>query len=334
MNPIYQRSFLRLIDFNAEEIKYLLKLASTLKHQKNTHTETQKLNKKNLVLIFENQSTRTRCAFEVAAFDQGARITCLTPNISQMGHKESIKDTARILGRMYHGIQYRGYHQNIVSILSKYSGIPVWNGLTAQFHPTQLLADLLTMQEHAPNKTFNQMILAYVGDTKNNISCSLLEAAAIMGFNLRLIAPKAFWPTQELFNKCKKLALKNNGNIILTEDINDGVKNVDFLYTDVWVSMGENEKGWEKSIDLLAPYQVNFNMLQNTNNPNIKFLHCLPALHDQETTIGKKIAKKYNLYNGLEVTNDVFESTHSIVFDQAENRLHTIKALMIATLIP
>lgn len=333
MNQLYQRSFLRLMDFTVDEIKYILRLSNHVKYQKNTQSEIQKLQKKNIVLIFENNSTRTRCAFEVAAFDQGACITCLTPNISQIGYKESIKDTAKILGRMYHGIQYRGYHQNIVETFSKYSGIPVWNGLTAKFHPTQLLADLMTMQEHIPNKKFSQMKLAYVGDTKNNIGNSLLEAAAIMGFDLRLVAPTIFWPTQELFNNCQKLAQYNHGNITLTENISHGVQDVDFLYTDVWVSMGENEKIWEQRISLLSPYQVNENMLHQTNNPNVKFLHCLPSLHNDETIIGKKISNKYNLTNGLEVTNDIFESTHSIVFDQAENRLHTAKALMMATLL-
>lgn len=333
MNKLYQRSFLRLMDFTTDEIKHLLHLSNHLKHQKKTQSEIQKLHKKNIVLIFENTSTRTRCAFEVAAFDQGACVTCLTPNISQIGYKESIKDTAKTLGRMYHGIQYRGYHQEIVEIFSKHSGIPVWNGLTAKFHPTQILADLMTMQEHIPNKNFSQMKLAYVGDTKNNIGNSLLEAAARMGFDLRLIAPKIFWPTQKLFTNCQQLAQRNCGNITLTENISHGVHNVDFLYTDVWVSMGENEKIWEQRISLLFPYQVNDHMIQKTNNPNVKFLHCLPSLHNNETIIGKKISTKYNLSNGLEVTNNVFESKHSIVFDQAENRLHTAKALMMTTLL-
>lgn len=334
MNQLYQRSFLRLMDFTVNEITYLLKLSNYLKHQKYKNSEIQKLDRKNIVLIFENNSTRTRCAFEVAAFDQGACVTCLTPNISQIGYKESIKDTAKILGRMYHGIQYRGYHQDIVETFAKYSGIPVWNGLTAKFHPTQTLADLMTMKEHIPNKNFSQMKLAYVGDTRNNIGNSLLEAAAIIGFDLRLIAPKIFWPTQELFTHCQKLLKKNyGGNITLTENIFHGVQDVDFLYTDVWVSMGENEKIWEQRISLLSPYQVNTNMIQQTNNPNVKFLHCLPSLHNNETIIGKKISNKYHLTNGLEVTNDIFESKHSIVFDQAENRLHTVKALMMATLL-
>lgn len=333
MHRLYQRSLLRLIDLNMEEIAYLLNLASDLKHQKTHHMETQKLNGKNIVLIFEHHSTRTRCAFEVAAFDQGAHITCLTPDISQIGHKESIKDTAKILGRMYHGIQYRGYNQETVATLAQYANVPVWNGLTKKFHPTQLLADLMTMKEQVPYKSLCQMKLAYVGDANNNIGNSLLEAAAITGFDLRLVSPKEFWPTQELVAIRKKTTNQNNKNIIFTENILDGVKDVDFLYTDVWVSMGENEKVWTHRITQLSPYQINQDMINQTNNPNVKFLHCLPALHNIETTIGKKIANKYNLFNGLEVTNEIFESKHSVVFDQAENRLHTIKALMLATLI-
>lgn len=333
MNQLYQRSCLRLMDFNIEEIKYLLNLAQELKYQKSHNVEIKKLYGKNIVLIFEHGSTRTRCAFEVAAFDQGACVTCLTPDISQIGHKESIKDTAKILGRMYHGIQYRGYNQETVETLAQFSNVPVWNGLTKQFHPTQLLADLMTMQEQVSYKSFCQMKLAYVGDAKNNIGNSLLEAAAITGFDLRLVSPKEFWPTQELFFIQQKLKKKYHKNIIFTENILDGVKDVDFLYTDVWVSMGESEKVWTHRIALLSDYQVNQHMIEQTNNPNVKFLHCLPALHNNETTIGKKIANRYNLINGLEVTNEIFESEYSVVFDQAENRLHTIKALMIATLI-
>lgn len=333
MNQLYQRSCLRLMDFNIEEIKYLLNLAQELKYQKSHNVEIKKLYGKNIVLIFEHGSTRTRCAFEVAAFDQGACVTCLTPDISQIGHKESIKDTAKILGRMYHGIQYRGYNQETVETLAQFSNVPVWNGLTKQFHPTQLLADLMTMQEQVSYKSFCQMKLAYVGDAKNNIGNSLLEAAAITGFDLRLVSPKEFWPTQELFFIQQKLKKKYHKNIIFTENILDGVKDVDFLYTDVWVSMGESEKVWTHRIALLSDYQVNQHMIEQTNNPNVKFLHCLPALHNNETTIGKKIVNRYNLINGLEVTNEIFESEYSVVFDQAENRLHTIKALMIATLI-
>ncbi|ADV33445.1 ornithine carbamoyltransferase [Candidatus Blochmanniella vafra str. BVAF] len=336
MNKLYNRSFLRLIDFSVEEIKYILHVSNTLKYQKYNKKEIQQLFGKNIVLIFENNSTRTRCAFEVAAFDQGARVTCLTPNISQIGHKESIKDTAKILGRMYHGIQYRGYHQDTVKTFAQYSNVPVWNGLTKQFHPTQLLADLMTMKEQIPNKPFHQMKLAYVGDTRNNIGNSLLEAAAIMGFDLRLISPKEFWPKKELLLECQKLADQqfNYKNILLTENIAQGVKNVDFLYTDVWVSMGENEKVWAHRISLLSPYQVNQAMISQTENPNIKFLHCLPALHDTDTVISKKIAQRYNYPNGLEVTNEIFESKqYSVVFEQAENRLHTIKSLMLVTLL-
>lgn len=333
MSQLYQRSFLRLMDFTIDEIKYLLFLSTRLKYQKINQIEIQKLRGKNIVLIFENHSTRTRCAFEVAAFDQGACVTCLTPDISQIGHKESIKDTAKILGRLYHGIQYRGYNQDTVNTLAKYSNVPVWNGLTEKFHPTQLLADLLTMKEQVPHKSFCQMKLAYVGDARNNIGNSLLEAATIMGFDLRLVSPKEFWPNQELSLIYQKSEKQFHQNITLTENIKDGVKDVDFLYTDVWVSMGENEKVWTNRIALLSPYQVNKKMIDQTNNPNVKFLHCLPALHNSETTIGKKIANKHNLINGLEVTNEIFESKHSIVFDQAENRLHTIKALMLATLL-
>lgn len=333
MNRLYQRSFLRLLDFTVDEIKYLLYLSSFLKRQKLNQTEIQRLRGKNIVLIFENSSTRTRCAFEVAAFDQGACVTCLTPDISQIGHKESIKDTAKVLGRLYHGIQYRGYNQCTVNILAEYSNVPVWNGLTEKFHPTQLLADLMTMQEQVPNKSFCQMKLAYVGDARNNIGNSLLEAATIMGFDLRLVSPKEFWPNKELSLICRKFDKIYNSNIKFTEDIKNGVKDVDFLYTDVWVSMGENEKVWTNRIELLSPYQVNQSMLDQTNNSSVKFLHCLPSLHNNETTIGKKIANKHHLVNGLEVTNEVFESKHSVVFDQAENRLHTIKALIMATLL-
>ncbi|AKC60216.1 ornithine carbamoyltransferase [Blochmannia endosymbiont of Camponotus (Colobopsis) obliquus] len=334
MNCLYQKSFIRLMDYSFDEINQLITLAFNLKKQKYKKQETQYLINKNIVLIFENNSTRTRCAFEVAAFDQGAHVTCLNPSISQIGHKESIKDTAKILGRMYDGIQYRGYNQKIVKTFAQNAGVPVWNGLTAEFHPTQLLADLMTMREQQPNKNFNQMKLAYLGDARNNIGNSLLEAAALTGIDLRLVAPNAYWPVQNLFNICKKMAKINNGNITLTEDISIGVKDVDFLYTDVWVSMGENEKVWEKRISLLRKYQINRSMLYQTGNPNVKFLHCLPAFHDDQTTIGKKIAQQFNLIDGLEVTNDIFESSHSVVFDQAENRLHTVKALIVATLIP
>ncbi len=259
-------------------------------------------------------------------------MTYLGPSGSQIGHKESIKDTARVLGRMYDGIQYRGYGQEIVETLAQYAGVPVWNGLTNEFHPTQLLADLLTMQEHLPGKAFNEMTLVYAGDARNNMGNSMLEAAALTGLDLRLVAPQECWPEESLVTECKALAQKNGGNITLTEDIAAGVKGADFIYTDVWVSMGEAKEKWAERIALLRDYQVNSQMMALTGNPQVKFLHCLPAFHDDQTTLGQKMAEEYGLYGGMEVTDEVFESPASIVFDQAENRMHTIKAVMVATL--
>ena len=250
----------------------------------------------------------------------------------RQGHKESIKDTARVLGRMYDGIQYRGYGQEIVETLAEYAGVPVWNGLTNEFHPTQLLADLLTMQEHLPGKAFNEMTLVYAGDARNNMGNSMLEAAALTGLDLRLVAPQACWPEASLVTECRALAQKHGGNITLTEDVAAGVKDADFIYTDVWVSMGEAKEKWAERIALLRDYQVNSKMLQLTGNPQVKFLHCLPAFHDDQTTQGKKMAEEFGLHGGMEVTDEVFESAASIVFDQAENRMHTIKAVMAATL--
>ncbi|GAB7195764.1 ornithine carbamoyltransferase [Dickeya oryzae] len=332
MNPFYKRHFLRLMDFTPAEINSLLTLAATLKTNKKNGSETRHLQGKNIALIFEKDSTRTRCSFEVAAYDQGAQVTYLGPSGSQIGHKESMKDTARVLGRMYDGIQYRGYGQVLVETLAEFSGVPVWNGLTNEFHPTQLLADLLTMQEHLPGKPLSGMKLAYVGDTRNNMGNSMLEAAAVTGLELRLIAPKACWPDAGLVAECQAAAAKTGGSITLTEDVVSGVNGVDFIYTDVWVSMGEPKEVWQQRIDLLRPYQVNAAMIAATGNPQVKFLHCLPAFHDDQTTLGKQMAEQYGLHNGMEVTNDVFESAHSIVFDQAENRMHTIKAVMVATL--
>lgn len=332
MNQLVQRNLLRLMDFTSAEINQLLTLAAELKRQKRTGGETPHLAGKNIALIFEKDSTRTRCSFEVAAFDQGARVTYLGPSGSQIGHKESIKDTARVLGRMYDGIQYRGYGQGIVETLARHAGVPVWNGLTTEFHPTQLLADLMTMQEYLPEKPFNQMSLAYVGDARNNMGNTLLEAAALTGIDLRLVAPSACWPDQELVTTCRRLAQQNGGDITLTEDIAAGVKAVDFIYTDVWVSMGEDKSVWQERIALLRTYQVNMAMLRQTGNPRVKFLHCLPAFHDDQTTLGRQMAEHYGLAGGMEVTDEVFESAHSVVFDQAENRLHTIKAVMVATL--
>lgn len=332
MSKLYQRHFLRLLDFTPAELNELVQLAARLKQDKKQGKESPSLQGKNIALIFEKDSTRTRCSFEVAAYDQGARVTWLGASGNQIGHKESIKDTARVLGRMYDGIQYRGYEQEIVETLAEYAGVPVWNGLTTEFHPTQLLADLLTMQEHLPGKAWTDMTLVYVGDARNNMGNSMLEAAALTGLDLRLVAPKACWPEDALVEECRHTAQKTGGKITLTESIEDGVKGADFIYTDVWVSMGEAKETWAERIALLRPYQVNAQMLSLTGNPEVKFLHCLPAFHDDQTSMGKQMAEQYGFSSGIEVTNDVFESEHSIVFDQAENRMHTIKAVMVATL--
>lgn len=332
MNPFYSRHFLRLMDFTPSEIQSLLQLAADLKQAKKQGQETRHLQGKNIALIFEKDSTRTRCSFEVAAFDQGAQVTYLGPSGSQIGHKESMKDTARVLGRMYDGIQYRGFGQCLVETLAEHAGVPVWNGLTNEFHPTQLLADLLTVREHLPGKALSEVKFAYIGDAHNNMGNTLLEAAALVGMDLRLVAPKACWPHAELVAECQALAQQTGGKITLTEDIAEGVQGADFLYTDVWVSMGEAKEVWQERIALLRPYQVNMAMVKLTGNPQVKFLHCLPAFHDDQTTLGKQMAEQYGMHGGIEVTNEVFESAHSIVFDQAENRLHTIKAVMVATL--
>ncbi|MEB7884524.1 ornithine carbamoyltransferase [Serratia fonticola] len=332
MNPFYSRHFLRLMDFTPSEIQSLLQLAADLKQAKKQGQESRHLQGKNIALIFEKDSTRTRCSFEVAAFDQGAQVTYLGPSGSQIGHKESMKDTARVLGRMYDGIQYRGFGQCLVETLAEHAGVPVWNGLTNEFHPTQLLADLLTVREHLPGKALSEVKFAYIGDARNNMGNTLLEAAALVGMDLRLVAPKACWPQAELVAECQALAQQTGGKITLTEDIAEGVQGADFLYTDVWVSMGEAKEVWQERIALLRPYQVNMAMVKLTGNPQVKFLHCLPAFHDDQTTLGKQMAEQYGMHGGMEVTNEVFESEHSIVFDQAENRLHTIKAVMVATL--
>ncbi|NIG78292.1 ornithine carbamoyltransferase [Cedecea neteri] len=332
MSHFYQKNFLKLLDFTPAQLNELLALSAKLKSDKKKGTEIQYLTGKNIALIFEKDSTRTRCSFEVAAYDQGARVTYLGPSGSQIGHKESIKDTARVLGRIYDGIQYRGYGQDIVETLASYAGVPVWNGLTNEYHPTQLLADLLTMQEHLPGKSLNEMTLVYAGDARNNMGNSMLEAAALTGLDLRLVAPKACWPDEKLVAECKAMAEKTGGKITLTEDVAEGVKGADFIYTDVWVSMGEAKEKWAERIALLRPYQVNSAMLALTGNPQVKFLHCLPAFHDDQTTLGKQMAQEFDLHGGMEVTDEVFESSHSVVFDQAENRMHTIKAVMVATL--
>ncbi|OCG41073.1 ornithine carbamoyltransferase [Gilliamella sp. Fer2-1] len=332
MHGFYQRHFLRLLDFTPAEINQLIELAIELKKAKKQGNEKKYLVGKNIALIFEKDSTRTRCAFEVGAFDQGAQVTYLGPSGSQIGHKESIADTARVLGRMYDGIEYRGYGQDIVETLAQYAGVPVWNGLTTEAHPTQILADFMTMQEHIGDRPLNSIKFAYLGDAQNNMGNSLMEGAALMGMEIRLVAPKACQPEADLVQKCQDIAKTTGAKIILTEEVAQGVKDVDFLYTDVWVSMGEPKNVWDERIKLLTPYQVNQNVIKLTGNPNVKFMHCLPAFHDINTTIGKQMAAQYGLNNGLEVTDEVFESKHSIVFDEAENRLHTIKAVMVATL--
>ena len=332
MSHLFQRHFLRLLDFSPADITSLLDLAAELKRAKKNGSETQRLKGKNIALIFEKDSTRTRCSFEVAAYDQGANVTYLGTSGSQIGHKESMKDTARVLGRMYDGIQYRGYGQALVETLADFAGVPVWNGLTTEFHPTQLLADLLTMQEHLPGKALSEMTLVYLGDARNNMGNSMLEAAAVTGLDLRLVAPKGCWPEADLVETCRQAAQQTGGSITLTEDIAAGVKGADFIYTDVWVSMGEAKAVWEERIALLRDYQVNQAMVQLTGNPQVKFLHCLPAFHDDQTTLGRQMAEQYGLHGGMEVSDEVFESEHSIVFDQAENRMHTIKAVMVATL--
>lgn len=327
------RSFLTLLDFTPEEIEYLLDLSIDLKKAKYAGTEQQKLKGKNIVLIFEKSSTRTRCAFEVASFDQGALTTYIGPSGSQTGHKESkesIKDTARVLGRMYDGIEYRGFSQTTVEDLAKYSNIPVWNGLTDQYHPTQILADFMTMIEHV-DKPLNQISFCYSGDARNNVANSLLIGAAKMGMDFRAAAPKSVQPNKKLVDQCREIAQKTGAKITITDNIDNAIKGIDFIYTDVWVSMGEPNEVWKERIKMLKPYQVNIDVIKKTGNPNVKFLHCLPSFHNRETTVGEELYQKFGI-DGLEVTEDVFESEYSIVFDEAENRLHTIKAVMVATL--
>ncbi|WP_313124400.1 ornithine carbamoyltransferase [Pseudescherichia sp.] len=325
------RNFLKLLDFTPDEIHFLIDLAMELKAAKKAGREKQTLGGKNIALIFEKSSTRTRCAFEVGAFDQGAQVTYIGPSGSQIGHKESMKDTARVLGRMYDGIEYRGYGQAIVEELGAYAGVPVWNGLTNEFHPTQILADLMTMLEHAPGKRLSELRFAYLGDARNNMGNSLMVGAAKMGMDIRLVAPKAFWPEEALVAQCREIAEKTGARITLTEEVAEGVADVDFLYTDVWVSMGEPKEAWGERVNLMKPYQVNQQVIEATGNPQVKFMHCLPAFHNEHTTVGREIELAYGL-KGLEVTEEVFESAHSIVFDEAENRMHTIKAVMVATL--
>jgi ornithine carbamoyltransferase len=324
------RPFLKLLDFTPQEINFLLDISLGFKKAKYGGYEQQRLKGKNIALIFEKDSTRTRCAFEVAAYDQGAHVTYLGPTGSQMGKKKSLKDTARVLGRMYDGIEYRGFGQEIVETLAKYAGVPVWNGLTNEFHPTQVLADLLTMMEHF-NGPLAQIKFAYMGDARNNMGNELLIAAAKMGMDFRSVAPKKVQPSDEILNKALKIASETGAIISVTEDINTGVKGCDFIISDVWVSMGEADSVWKERIELLKPYQVNKQAMEMTGNPKTKYLHCLPSFHNRETLIGEEIYKTYGL-DGMEVTEDVFESEASIVWDEAENRVHTIKGVMVATL--
>lgn len=324
------RNFLKLLDFTPEEIKFFLQLAADLKRAKYTGTEQPRLKGKNIALIFEKTSTRTRCAFETAAYDQGAHVTYLGPTGSQIGVKESMKDTARVLGRMYDGIEYRGFAQKTVEELAEYAGVPVWNGLTNEFHPTQILADFLTMQEHV-DKPLNQVSYAYVGDARFNMGNSLMVGGAKMGMDVRIVAPKELWPAQELIDTCKEIAKETGATVTVTDNVEEGVKGCDFIYTDVWVSMGEPAEVWAQRINLLRPYQVNQAMMDMTGNPNCKFMHCLPAYHNLETQVGRDVNKQFGL-DGIEVTEEVFEGKNSIVFDEAENRMHTIKAVMVATL--
>ena len=324
------RSFLKLLDYTQDEIYVLLDLAAKLKAAKKSGNETQYLRGKNIALIFEKTSTRTRCAFEIAARDQGAYTTYLEPSGSQIGHKESIKDTARVLGKMYDAIEYRGFSQYVVEELAKYAQVPVYNGLTDDFHPTQMLADLLTMREHC-DKPLNQTSYAYLGDARFNMGNSLLIAGALMGMDVRIATPKDLMPSTKIIQKAQELAQQSGAKITLTQDAQAAVKDVDFIHTDIWVSMGEPESAWRERINLLKPYQANANLMRASNNPNTKFMHCLPSFHNRETKIGQWIFETFNM-DGIEVTEEVFESTASIVFDQAENRMHTIKAVMVATL--
>jgi ornithine carbamoyltransferase len=324
------RSFLKELDFTPDELRFLLKLAADLKAAKYGGYEQPRLRGKNIALIFEKTSTRTRVAFEVAAYDQGAHVTYLGPSGTQIGHKESMKDTARVLGRVYDGIEYRGFGQEIVEELAAHAGVPVWNGLTDEFHPTQLLADVMTMAEHS-DRPLAQVSYCYLGDARNNVANSLLVGGAKLGMEVRLCAPRSLWPAEDLVATCRAIAAATGARITITEDPVEGVRGVDFLYTDVWVSMGEDPSVWEERIRLLKPYQVNAELVELTGNPAVKFLHCLPAFHDRATKVGEEMYQRFGL-DGMEVTNDVFESERSIVWDQAENRMHTIKAVMVSTI--
>lgn len=324
------RNLLTLRDYTPQEIDFLLKLSADLKAAKYAGTEQPCLQGKNIALIFEKDSTRTRISFEVAAFDQGAHVTYLGPTGNHIGHKESVKDTARVLGRVYDAIEYRGFGQEIVNELAEYAGVPVYNGLTDEFHPTQILADFLTMQEHS-DKSLHEISYVFIGDAANNMGDSLLIGGAQMGMDVRLCAPKNCWPVASIQADARAIAEQTGARITITEDIDAAVQGVDFIYTDVWVSMGEPQEKWAERIELLMPYQVNAELMAKAGNPRVKFMHCLPAFHNTETTVGKEIQQAFGI-DAMEVTEEVFEGPASIVFDQAENRMHTIKAVLVATL--
>ncbi|WP_175674300.1 ornithine carbamoyltransferase [Burkholderia ambifaria] len=329
---LHNRNLLSLIHHSARELRYLLDLARDLKRAKYSGTEQPRLMRKNIALIFEKTSTRTRCAFEVAAYDQGANVTYIDPTSSQIGHKESMKDTARVLGRMYDAIEYRGFRQEIVEDLARYAGVPVFNGLTDEYHPTQMLADVMTMREHS-DKALHDISYAYLGDARNNMGNSLLLIGAKLGMDVRIGAPKSLWPAAELIAQCEAFAAESGARILLTEDPHAAVEGVDFIHTDVWVSMGEPVEAWDERIAALLPYQVNRTLLESTGNARTRFMHCLPAFHNSDTTVGRQIAERYpHLKDGIEVTDEVFESPRCIAFEQAENRMHTIKAVLVSTL--
>jgi ornithine carbamoyltransferase len=324
------RHLMKLADFTPDEIRYLIDLAAELKAAKREGREKQVLVGKEIALIFEKDSTRTRCAFEVAAFDQGAHVTFIGPSGSHMGHKETVKDTARVLGRMYDAIEYRGFGQETAEELARWSGVPVYNGLTDEWHPTQMLADFLTFREHIP-KPLDEVVFCYLGDARFNMADSYLIAGAKLGMDVRIASPESLWPRQEIVDEARSIAAETGGQITITADVAEAVRGCDVLLTDVWVSMGESDEVWGERIELLRPYQINADVLAATGNPDAKFMHCLPAFHNTETQVGKEIFDKFGM-DALEVTEDVFESKASLVFDEAENRLHTIKAVMVATL--
>jgi len=327
---LHGKHLLKLADFSPEEITYLIELAAQLKAAKRDGTEEQKLVGKEIALIFEKDSTRTRCAFEVAAYDQGAHVTFIGPSGSHMGHKETVKDTARVLGRMYDAIEYRGFGQAAVEELAKWAGVPIYNGLTDEWHPTQILADFLTFKEHI-SKPLDEVVFCYLGDARFNMADSYLVGGAKLGMDVRIASPKSLWPRDEIIELARSVAAETGATITLTDDVAEAVQGADFLLTDVWVSMGESDEVWAERIELLTPYQVNAKTIELTGNPEVKFMHCLPAFHNTETQVGKEIFEKFGM-DALEVTEEVFESPASLVFDEAENRLHTIKAVMVATL--